>query len=316
MVNDLPKYTKDNIIETLQRTKGRVSNNEEYAKFINNCDDSNLLMEIYNIQKQSNPYSINKILKSNEKQEYCYVNRTALFSVIPLKLVSLAIERKCEEATCLFEEYEKIQDKNYNDLMHDLTHHNLLNLSQVKFIDRKRLDRLFDNYKQVKNKVRLYCFAINIHFDEVHREIALRYLGMSSFKFHWSSYPVPFKLSYLTRVNNPKEDLMRLVSEAVRPFNSYGTVWTSSGAAQINVEIDMSEKQIKTMLFPIMVNKIELYERMLANLGMICPRCLDKGKVAMWNWKNKEYDYVPCSEKKCEKGQEFRLKLKEAQNVN
>ena len=91
MVNDLPEYTKDNIIETLQRTKGRVSNNEEYAKFINNCDDSNLLMEIYNIQKQSNPYSINKILKSNEKQEYCYVNRTALFSVIPLKLVSLAI---------------------------------------------------------------------------------------------------------------------------------------------------------------------------------------------------------------------------------
>ena len=318
MNNKQESYTEENIIELLQKHKGYITNKDTYIDLIDKCQNLKLLMEIYEFQKQINYVKIKDMLNFDKnKYGYMYVNRMALFSSIPIKLISIAIKNKDDKAEGLFKEYEKTQEKNYDNVMFDLTNHVVLSLSEVRFMDQTRLDKLFCNFKQVKNKVRLYCFAANKYFNERHKEIALRYLGLSSFRFRGQVYPVPFKLSYLTRVNNPKVDLMRLISEAVNRKSYYGrgVVYTSSGTAKISVEVDLSEMEIKTLLFPIMVHNLNLYEKMLANLGMICIKCLNKGRVKCYDWRTRTTEYFPCTEKDCVEGQKYKAKMEEAQNV-
>lgn len=181
------------------------------------------------------------------------------------------------------EQYEKIKSivdnvssKAYDNIIRQINMNHVLSVRDVKSLNKDSLNTLFANHKNLRHKVRLYNFILNDNFSQSHLEIALRYMGISSF-IMFRLPEIPMKLSYLNKVNRPTIRLLEIIARAM---SSWGRIIrTSSGMAKVKVEKDISDDEIKIIYFPMMLTNENLYRNCLVAMGMLCPICSGIGVV-------------------------------------
>lgn len=283
-----------------------------YNKYVNECKDDNILAALF-------LYQINRtegyLTRINARQMNKWTTDT-LKNAFPNPVIE-AGEKVGYDATKLgllkiMVGVEK--DNTFDRVLGKLASNITLNKKDIDDLSKEDIDKIFDNYKDIKYKVRLYSLTASKNFDEKHINKAMKNLGFSSFCIDdGEECPVPFKLSYINdmTVSDPRfynlieyvtrSKLANLLKDSpgVTPNgmhkNYYGNTYSigrahigsdgsisnsySGTKSYIKLDVDMTESQITTQFFPLLLKNEEVYKKIMRNLGVFCSYCEGTGNV-------------------------------------
>lgn len=283
----------------------------KYKKYVDGCTNDDILAALFfyhigrtesyitrNQVRQMNDWAVN-ILTSAFPEKIIKAGEKANYNMSKIKLLRIIVGMEGENV------YDRVFDK--------LTGNIPLNKKDIKELSKEDIDKIFDNYKDIKSKVRLYSLTASKNFNKKYVSKAMKNLGFASFCIDdGENCPVPFKLSYIKDMIVSDPRFYRIIEFVTRSSFAYflkdnpdlvlpnmknyysnkyriglgyaeadGGVSNSLGGGRnyIKLDIDMTKEQIVTQFFPLMLKNEEVYKVIMKNLGVVCRFCAGDGWV-------------------------------------
>jgi len=280
-------FTEENIIPYVLLYK-HARDFDKFLQFVNNCNDKSILFQLYILGRQINyMYMKPKYVSQNNKSAANMLKKWFTKEMLNVALECGADKSEVDLVRTIIgmstaDIYEKAMFKLNSDLP--------LTSVDIKLLRKDDIDKIFKNYKKVKNKSRLYSLTSCEEFDEKHLPIAMKYLGFNSFYVRGGT-GVPFTLSHIVHMKEigKKYNLIEFITRAYYQEGMYKAGKTrykhitrgfyGGNKFLINVKNDMTKEKIERVLFPLLLENEKVYNEIRANLGYICKKCKNSRKM-------------------------------------
>lgn len=302
----------------------------EYIEFIDKCQDEKFLHDIYIALNNRFLVKFIRIFKYQEARQRSYARIVKPRFVLQYKrilrykklfskkLLDVAIKHgEFNSVNFITDSMNKLDQEVFKKTWKRFTSNNFPLYGEIVLLQKEHIDEIFDRHKEVKGKPKLYSLSANQYFSDRHLDIALKFINVGSFNVNANNGGIPFKLSYLNKVENKRiryNIIKRLVFFNIFKVSRSNT-WNVYYDEKVKIEPDIGIDEINKILFPILMENYKMYENSLYAFGYKCKICNNGLRILgdgnMCNCR-KGWEFSICN---CRKGWELKQLLEKKRGM-